>query len=238
MAKRVNQAKALVKATKTSYKAPPAQKELIRRLTQKANRRIKQAFELYESAGKYRIPGALTAGKITTRDDWDTPKYPLSRKTVFDSERAYKEHLQWLKQFDVPEIKGGLPTMTEYSKIQGNKIIKAMQTAMGTRTLYDMPIELMDEMYKAILKMNSVQQTEFWKTFERQSQKLLNNYSSGQAMERALNEFFGSEEIRPILLESILESKGITSVGGKKSELEKLKHYNNKALVKYLKQSR
>ena len=57
-------------------------------------------------------------------------------------------------------------------------------------------------------------------------------------MEQALNEFFGKEEIRPLLIKSIIEAKGIKSVTGQRMEFDKIKNYNNKALVNYLKQSR
>ena len=237
MAKRVKQAEKLVKATK-SFKASKAQADLVRRLTQKANRRITQAFKIYEETGKYRIPGSITGGRITTRDDWETEKYPLSRKITFDSEAAFQKHLAWLQRFDLPEARGGLPTMTEYQHIQGNKILQAMQTALGGAAPYDMPPEIMEQMYKTIMNMSAPEQTDFWNTFSKRSQKMLNHYSSKAAMEQALNEFFGKEEIRPLLIKSIIEAKGIKSVTGQRMEFDKIKNYNNKALVNYLKQSR
>ena len=235
MAKRAKQAEKLIKAT---YKPPKSQVDLIRRLTQKANRRITQAFKIYEETGKYRIPGAITEGRITTREDWSSEKYPLSRSIVFESEKAFQKHLAWLQRFDLPEARGGLPTMTEYQHIQGNKILLAMQTALGGATPYDMPPEIMEHMYKAIMNMSAPEQTDFWKAFQKRGQKLLDKFSSKAAMEQALNEFFGKEEIRPLLIKSIIEAKGIKSVTGQRMEFDKIKNYNNKALVNYLKQSR
>ena len=217
------------------FKASKAQAELIRRLTQKANRRIKQAFKLYESAGKHRIPGALTEGRVTVRDDWQTEKNPLSRAIKFPTEKAFQAHLNYLKKFDLPEVKGGLPTMTEFSQIQTNKIILALQTSIGGgSSLYNMPPEIMQHMYKVISRMSAPEQTEFWKVFSKRSQKLLDKFSSKQAMEQALNEFFGREEIRPLLIKSIIEAQGIKSVADQKMEFDKLKNYNNKALANYL----
>jgi hypothetical protein len=235
MAKRVKQAEKLIKAT---YKPPKSQVDIIRRLTQKANRRITQAFKIYEETGKYRIPGAITEGRITTREDWASEKYPLSRSVVFESEKAFQKHLAWLQRFDLPEARGGLPTMTEYQNIQGNKILLAMQTALGGATPYDMPPEIMEHMYKAIMNMSAPEQTDFWKAFQKRGQKLLDKFSSKAAMEQALNEFFGKEEIRPLLIKSIIEAKGIKSVTGQRMEFDKIKNYNNKALVNYLKKSR
>ena len=235
MAKRVKQAEKLIK---TTYKPPKSQVDIIRRLTQKANRRITQAFKIYEETGKYRIPGAITEGRITTREDWASEKYPLSRSIVFESEKAFQKHLAWLQRFDLPEARGGLPTMTEYQHIQGNKILLAMQTALGGATPYDMPPEIMEHMYKAIMNMSAPEQTDFWKAFQKRGQKLLDKFSSKAAMEQALNEFFGKEEIRPLLIKSIIEAKGIKSVTGQRMEFDKIKNYNNKTLVNYLKQSR
>ena len=235
MAKRVKQAKKLIQAT---YKPPKSQVDLIRRLTQKANRRITQAFKIYEETGKHRIPGTITEGRITTREDWASEKYPLSRSIVFESEKAFQKHLAWLQRFDLPEARGGLPTMTEYQHIQGNKILLAMQTALGGAAPYDMPPEIMEHMYKAIMNMSAPEQTDFWKAFQKRGQKLLDKFSSKAAMEQALNEFFGKEEIRPLLIKSIIEAKGIKSVTGQRMEFDKIKNYNNKALVNYLKQSR
>lgn len=235
MAKRTKQAEKLIKAT---YKPPKSQVDIIRRLTQKANRRITQAFKIYEETGKYRIPGAITEGRITTREDWASEKYPLSRSIVFESEKAFQKHLAWLQRFDLPEARGGLPTMTEYQNIQGNKILLAMQTALGGATPYDMPPEIMEHMYKAIMNMSAPEQTDFWKAFQKRGQKLLDKFSSKAAMEQALNEFFGKEEIRPLLIKSIIEAKGIKSVTGQRMEFDKIKNYNNKALVNYLKKSR
>ena len=220
---------------KQPFKPSKAQVDLIRRLAQKANRRIKTAFNQYEAAGKHRIPGALTGGKITVKADWETEKYPVSRKSSFASEKEFQAHLTWLKRFDLPEVKGGLPTMSEFSKVQGNKIIIAMQTAIGSATIYDIPPELMEHMYKAIGKMTAPEQTKFWEAFSKRSQKMLDKYSSKAAMEQALNEFFGKEEIRPLLLKSIIEGQGIKTIAGQKAEYDKIKKYTNKALVNYLK---
>lgn len=235
MSKRTKQAEQIIK----SFKPTKSQADTIRRLTQKANRRIKQAFTLYENAGKNRIPGALTGGVVTVREDWATEKYPLSRKVTFASEKAFQAQMAWLKKFDIPEVKGGLPTMTEFSQIQTNKIILAMQTSFGGGpTMYDMPPEIMQHMYKVIGNMSAPEQTEFWKAFSKRGQKLLDKYSSKAAMEQALNEFFGKEEIRPLLLKSIIEAQGIKSVTGQRFEFDKIKNYNNKALVNYLKNVR
>ena len=235
MSKRTKQAEQIVK----SFKPTKAQADVIRRLTQKANRRVKQAFKLYENAGKNRIPAALTGGVITIREDWQTAKNPLSRSITFASEKAFQQHMQYLKKFDMPEIKGGLPTMSEFSAIQTNKIIMALETSLGSGgSLYDMPPEIMQHMYKVIGKMTAPEQTEFWKAFQKRGQKLLEKYSSKAAMEQALNEFFGKEEIRPLLIKSIIEAQGIKSVTGQKMEFDKIKNYNNKALVNYLKNVR
>lgn len=211
------------------------QKSLIRRLTQKANRRITAAFKLYEEFNQKRIPGALTSGKITVREEWETAKYPLSRKVTFDTQKEFQQRLKWLKTFDVPEAKGGLPTISQFQAIQGNKIIMAMQTSFAGGAFYGLPPELMDEVYKHILSLSPPEQTEFWKSYTKRAQKLLDKFSSKAAMEQALNEFFGKEELRPMLLKAVIEAKGVVKQEDVKKAYDELKHYNNKALVNYLK---
>src|SRR5690554_4092627 len=112
----------------TYYKLSKAQKEEIRRLTQRANRRILGAHKQYAKAGKEIAPREVTGG-IQTRDQWETQQNPLSRSTRFASEKEYKDRMKFLRTFD--RGPASRPTMTQYTKIQKTKVKTAVKYALG-----------------------------------------------------------------------------------------------------------
>ena len=221
-----------------SFNLNKVQKEEIRRLTQKANRRISAAFKEYEAAGLKLVPRELTMG-IQYKEQWENEKYALSRSTKFDSAKDYYNRLKVLKQFDIPDAKGGVPTLSEYKNVQSNKIRKAIVTSLGTKTVMGLPPELMEILLKQIDKMSAPDMAKFWKGFSRKAQQLKLKYSSEVAMNYAMNDFFGAEEIRPFLLDAIINvTVGPNATGEEKMKvLNEIKFFNNISLLNYLKKN-
>lgn len=153
-----------------------AQKEEIRRLTQLANRRIKAAFKVYEKEGMAVVPKDVT-GNIQLREQWASDKYAISRSVKFASQKEYREQLHFLRQFEVMR-----PGIKEYTQVQREKTLAAMETSLGT----DVPAD----MVKKVNKLSAPQLSKFWNSFSDKAVKLGAKYSSNAAMEATLMEFF------------------------------------------------
>lgn len=155
------------------------QKDEIRRLTQKANRRILQAFKEYEKHGR-EIPPAKVTGGIQTYEQWETAKLPLSRSTQFATEAEYRERLRFLRSFDMGQA--ARPTMTEYTNIEREKIRVAMRHILGT--------DPGAKLEKQLGRMSAPQLAEFWERFEENANRKGVQYSSDAVMAETLEEFF------------------------------------------------
>lgn len=152
-----------------------AQKEEIRRLTQLANRRIKAAFKAYEKEGMRITPREVT-GNIQIREQWYSEKYALSRSVRFETQKEYRQHLHYLRQFEHAR-----PGIKEYTQAQREKTLDAIETSLG---------EVPKDLQQKIMKMNAPQLAKFWEKFSEKSQKLGLKYASDKAMEAALHDFF------------------------------------------------
>lgn len=161
-------------AKKTSYyKLTQAQKNEVRRLTQLANRRIKAFTREFEKEGKEITPLQPTGG-IQTRQQWHSEKTPISRSVKFTSEKAFKEHMRWLKSFEFQR-----ENVSEFKQTEKIKLKRALYTAVG-----DIPPDLMNK----IDKMTLPQISEFWNTFSEKARRMGAKYSSDEAMADTLNE--------------------------------------------------
>ncbi len=165
-------------AKKPTYvKLSAEQKNELRRLTQRANRRIAAFQKEYEKSGLSIIPHEVSGG-IQHRSQWASEKYALSRSTKFVTEQAYIRHMRFLRTFEVPTIR---PTVTQYRKVQAEKLKKAVETSLGIPTQ-----KKQDEV---IDKMTLGEMSNFWHTFSDVSRRLGVRYSSAAAMEDALELF-------------------------------------------------
>lgn len=154
---------------KTGFKLTEQQKREYKRLTQLANRRIRAFTKEYEKAGLEIIPHEVSGG-IQVKEQWHTPKTPVSRSIKFTSEQEYREKRRWLKTFDSGIIR---ENVTDYTKTQRRKTIQAINTAMGGITDYQR---------NAINEMSVTELAIFWKKFSDVSKRLGMRYSSEQAM--------------------------------------------------------
>ncbi len=166
------------------------QKEEIRRLTQKANRRIKQAHREYNKAGREIAPYDVTGG-IQVKSQWETGKNPLSRSISFSSKSEYSQRLAFLKQFDRPLQKGGAPTMSQYTEMQRYKTLKAMESSLGGLD-GSLSSSVKDSLHD-ITKMSSAELSAFWQRFSYNSAKAGLQYSSEAVMESTMAEFFDED---------------------------------------------
>lgn len=155
------------------------QKDEIRRLTQRANRRIIGAYKEYAKHGR-EIPPAKVTGGIQTREQWETTSLPLSRSTQFATNAEYRERLRFLRSFDMGPA--SRPTMTEYTNIEREKIRVAMRHTLGTD-----PGARLD---KQLTRMSAPQLAEFWHRFETNANRKGVHYSSDAVMAETLDEFF------------------------------------------------
>lgn len=169
-----------------------AQKEEIRRLTQLANRRIKAAHRAYEKAGHSVVPKEV-AGNHQIKEQWNTKSTPLSRSVKFESQQAYRKHLNYLRSFEVSR-----PGIKEYTSVQHDKTIQAVETSIGREA----PKDLQDK----LRKMTAPQLSDFWNTFSERSSKLGMKYSSNEAMQQALAEYF-NEDINHLLTSSLKKAR-------------------------------
>lgn len=215
------------------------QKEDFRRLTQKANRRIKKATKEYAKEGLSVIPRKLSGGLIQTREQWQTKNYPLSRSIKqFKTKREFNQYMNKLRQFDIPDSKGGVPTYTEYQSIGAMKMKQALDTALDGGVYRNIPPEIQEALDRKIEHMGVEEQAKFWKKYSEQSQKMLLDYSSEVAMQKVMDEVFLKEDLKPIIIDSIVEIEPGLSGAGKKEYARKLKYYGNQKLINHLNEKR
>jgi hypothetical protein len=157
-----------------------AQKDEIRRLTQLANRRIRAAEKAYRQAGKHIVPKEI-AGHVQLKSQWHTSTTPLSRSVKFNSAAEYRKQLQFLRSFEVTR-----PGIKEYTKIQHQKTIEAVETSLG------LPIE--KELAKKIENLSAPELGEFWNNFSDKASKMGIKYASDAAMLNNLTEFFSEDK--------------------------------------------
>lgn len=160
-------------AKDSQYRLTQDQKNELRRLTQKANRRIKAYMKEYEKEGLTIIPFEESGG-IQTKEQWATERTPISRSTKFGSEQAFKKHMAWLKQFDNP---AKTQPVSEYTKAQRKKTIKAIETSIGNIAPREKQI---------VNEMSAADLSKFWDKFSERAKKLGIRYSSNAAMEGVL----------------------------------------------------
>lgn len=152
------------------------QKEEIRRLTQKANRRITAFHKAYAKEGLTIAPYEPTGG-IQTKAQWETKKYPLSRSTRFTSIEEYRKRLKFLRSFD-REVER--PNLTQYTRAQQGKTVQAVETSLGGISL---------DLRTRIENMTAGELAKFWDKFEIESRRLGLQYSSNAAMSNAIEYF-------------------------------------------------
>lgn len=163
-----------------AYSLTKAQQEEIRRLTQKANRRIKAYVTMYEKAGYKVIPKEVTAGfGIQSRKQFETDNYALSRSVKFETQEDYKRQLRLLKRFDSNRA-DGVPTVSEYNKTSRLKLTKAFETA---------GIELDKKTLAKINKMNAANIAGFWKEYTERARRKGIQYSSEAVMMETAENF-------------------------------------------------
>lgn len=160
-----------------SVQLNPSQKEEIRRLTQLANRRIKNVEKAYNKEGKTVLPHELV-GDFQIREKWQTKANPLSRSVKFEDDKAYNAHLKMLRSFETTR-----PGIKEYTAIQREKTIMAVQTAMGMD-------ELDPKFYKKLNKMTAPQMADFWNAFSARAKRMGTTFSSLSAMQDTISDFF------------------------------------------------
>lgn len=210
----------------------PQQKEEFRRLTQKANRRIAKAFREYEKEGLKLVPKALTGGFVQSRKEWSSQKYALSRSvTQFKTKKDYSDYMRKLRQFDIPEESGGVPTYTQYQDIGYIKIMRAIETALGNTGMNSLPPEIKKVLEDRIRQMTVIEQSDFWKFYEIKGGKLGLQYASNAAMETVLEELYFKEDIKPVIIDAIVQAQGDLTPEEKKDLRRRLKYNNNQKLI-------
>lgn len=167
-----------------AFTVPKEARDEYRRLVQRANRRIASAMKEYESAGRTIAPAEIV-GDIQTRVQWASEKYAISRSTKFASESEYKKAMTYLRSFDLPNEKGGRPTITEYTKVQGRKIVSAVETATGA--------DVGSKLAKKLTKMSAPDMSKFWDLFNQNALRKGVEYSSESVMGQSLQEFFNED---------------------------------------------
>lgn len=168
----------MAKAPK-NIKLSKEQKEEFRRLTQLANRRIKNAFTAYEKEGNKTVPREITGG-IQVREQWASEKYALSRSTKFATEKEYRKQLHFLRQFEHMR-----PGIKEYTTIHREKTLIAMETILGT----DVP----EEIVNAVNKANAPKVSKLWEAFSDKASRMGLKYSSQDAVYQALMDTFSED---------------------------------------------
>lgn len=163
-----------------AFSLSKAQAEEIRRLTQKANRRIKSYVTMYEKAGYKVIPKEVTAGfGIQSRAQFEANNYALSRSVKFDSKEEYKQQLRLLKRFDSNRA-DGVPTVSEYNKMARTKLTKAFETS---------GVDLDKSTLKKIKKLNAADIAGFWKEYTDRARRKGIQYSSESVMMETAENF-------------------------------------------------
>lgn len=174
-----------------SFELTKQQKEEVRRLTQRANRRIAGAIKEYEKHGREVAPFEVTGG-VQTKGQFETKQKPLSRTVKFETKKEYKDRLNFLRGFE-DKGPGARPTMTEYKKVQKAKVREAVKTSLG--------VDLSEDLEKKLKKMSAPELADFWDKFERNAVRKGPQYSSEAVMAETLQEFFG-EDIDALVAES------------------------------------
>lgn len=160
-------------------KLTPQQKDEIRRLTQLANRRIRNAHKAYAKAGKRIVPFEIVGkAELQTKEGWHTEKTPLSRSVKFTSHKEYRQHLQWLRQFELNR-----PGIKEYTEIQRQKVAQAVASSMGGEYSFT-------EVMKRLEKMTAPEIADFWDKFSENARRKGLQYSSEAVMIETFQELF------------------------------------------------
>ncbi len=165
------------------FKLSAEQKDEVRRLTQKANRRIISFYKEYQKHGLEILPREPTAG-YQHKLQWETEKYPLSRSVVFKDEKEYKERMKLLRSFDNPLQR---ETLSEYTKVQREKTRQAMEGAIGKDAF-----KFLDGGKKKELKLDDMSVGElkiFWQKFSEIARKMGIQYSSTAALAETFQYF-------------------------------------------------
>lgn len=152
------------------------EKDNYRRLVQLANRRIKSAQKVYSKAGMDILPREVV-GEYQLIEDWHTKTTPLSRSIKFESRKAYNKQLSFLRTFEIMR-----PTMTEYTNVQQDKLLLAIETSMG--------VEAPETLQAKIKKMTAPQLSQFWNEFSNKATRIGFKYSSNSNMTDTVEELF------------------------------------------------
>lgn len=165
------------------FSLTPQQKDEVRRLTQKANRRIISFYNEYSKHGLEILPSEPTGG-IQHKLQWETEKYPLSRSVVFKDEKDYQERMRLLRSFDNPVQR---ETLSEYTKTQRTKTRQAMKNTIGKDSF-----QYLTEKGEKELKLDDMSLAElkiFWQKFSEVSRRMGLQYSSDQALAETFEYF-------------------------------------------------
>ena len=165
-----------------------SEKDEIRRLTQLANRRVLAAARVYEKEFNVVLPREVV-GDFQIYEKWQTGKSPISRSVKFESRKEYLKQLNMLRSFERTRV-----GIKEYTSIQRDKTSLAIKTSLGFSHYEDLPKSLQ----KKINQMTAPQLANFWNSFSDKAAKLGVKYSSGDAMDRAIAEYF-NEDINKLL---------------------------------------
>lgn len=157
------------------------QKEEIRRLTQLANRRIRQADNVYKKAGMEVLPRDVV-GEYQTKEKWDSAKNPISRSIKFTSQKEYRQQLHKLQRFERSR-----PAMKEYTELQRNKTVQAVETSLGDN------VNIPQHISKKLAKLSAPELARFWNMFSDKAARLGLKYGSDAAMKQTIAEFFGED---------------------------------------------
>lgn len=157
-------------------KLSPAQKQEIKILTQFMNRRIAKAQKVYGQYAKDIIPKEL-GGEVQLKDDWLTSKTPVSRSVKFDSEKDYRQRINFLRRY-----RRTAPDLEQYTADKARTTMSAMETSLGR----DIP----DKLRSKLNTLSAPELSDFWNTFSKKARRMGLSYSSDSAMQSSLQEFF------------------------------------------------
>ena len=171
-----------------SYDLSKRQKDNIRRLTQRANRRIMAVEREFKKQGLKILPADATGG-IQTKQQWETKGKPLSRSVQFESKRDYQRRLKELQTIagktKERDAIYGRRVLMEHTREERRMTIKGIESSLGR--------EITPELRARINNMSAAEVKEFWVKYDNQSAKLGIEYSSGDAMERTMHEYFDED---------------------------------------------
>ena len=176
-----------------SYDLNKRQKENIRRLTQRANRRIMAVEREFKKQGLKILPEDATGG-IQTRQQWETKGKPLSRSVQFESKKDYQKRLKQLQDIagktkDRDAIYAR-KVVEQHARIERKKTIKGVETSLGV----DAPPSLEAKLNN----MTAAEVKEFWVKFDSKSAQLGREYTSEAALVATTNEFFNEDYERVV----------------------------------------